>query len=82
MPYNTLHDRGFTSIGDEMNTRPVKEGEDHGEGVEPSILVTLNPKPLKGLGFGVGLEVWGYVYIMEKTWKLPHFSCGIRIPEP
>ncbi|OLQ08944.1 Phosphoadenosine phosphosulfate reductase [Symbiodinium microadriaticum] len=24
VPYNSLHDRGFSSIGDEMNTRPVK----------------------------------------------------------
>ena len=25
--FNSLHDQGYTSIGDKMNTRPTKEGE-------------------------------------------------------
>jgi len=32
VPYNALHDRGFSSIGDEMNTRPVKDGEEERAG--------------------------------------------------
>ncbi|CAJ1388690.1 unnamed protein product [Effrenium voratum] len=27
VPYNVLHDRGYSSIGDVMNTRPVQDGE-------------------------------------------------------
>lgn len=32
LPYNALHDKGYASIGDVMNTRPIKEGEDEREG--------------------------------------------------
>ncbi|CAE7402076.1 met16 [Symbiodinium natans] len=41
VPYNVLHDRGFSSIGDEMNTRPVKDGEEERAGrFDQSVKVT------------------------------------------
>merc|ERR1712218_339109 len=32
VPYNPLHDRGYASIGDVMNTRPLEAGESERSG--------------------------------------------------